>query len=88
MENTGQEPTVQSCTDTVLTETNQLKLYRVLGPEKAPYASPKMFEGGEVKWYSYLGESKGQEGRPSPLPSMDLREQRTDACALADIFDR
>jgi hypothetical protein len=21
-----------------------------------------MLEGGEVKWYSYLGESKGQEG--------------------------
>ena len=21
-----------------------------------------MIEGGEVKWYSYLGESKGQEG--------------------------
>ncbi|ETN42455.1 uncharacterized protein HMPREF1541_01611, partial [Cyphellophora europaea CBS 101466] len=40
----------------------QLKnLYHVLGPDKAPYACPKMVEGGEVKWYSYMGESKGDE---------------------------
>jgi hypothetical protein len=45
-----------------LTRMLQLKLYRVLGPEKAPYATPVMVEGGELKWFSYLGESKGQEG--------------------------
>lgn len=40
----------------------QVRLYKALGPEKAPYATPKMIEGGEVKWYSYEGESRGQEG--------------------------
>jgi hypothetical protein len=46
-----------------LTSINQLRLYHVLGPEKAHLATPIMVEGGEVKWYSYIGESKGQEGK-------------------------
>lgn len=38
------------------------KLYNVLGPERAPLATPVMVEGGEVKWFSYMEGSKGQEG--------------------------
>ena len=26
------------------------------------YATPKMSEGGEVKWFIYIGEAKGVEG--------------------------
>ncbi|KIW13666.1 hypothetical protein PV08_08857 [Exophiala spinifera] len=37
------------------------RLWDYLGPEKAPYASPTMIEGGEVKWYSFLPGDKGTE---------------------------
>ena len=47
----------------------QLRLYDHLGAEQAPFATPLMVEGGEVKWYSYLGESKGQEGKGTVLPA-------------------
>jgi hypothetical protein len=38
------------------------KLYNILGPERAAFATPVMVEGGEVKWYSYLDGSRGEEG--------------------------
>ncbi|KAK6380679.1 uncharacterized protein PV06_09841 [Exophiala oligosperma] len=37
------------------------RLWDYLGPEKAPYASPIMIEGGEVKWHSFLPGDKGDE---------------------------
>jgi len=36
------------------------KLYAHLGPEKAPFATPIMIEGGAVEWHSFLGEDKGR----------------------------
>jgi hypothetical protein len=36
-------------------------LWDFLGPEKAPYATPVMAEGGEVKWHSFLRDDKGEE---------------------------
>jgi len=36
------------------------KLYNHLGPDKAPFATPVMLEGGEVEWHSFLGEDKGR----------------------------
>lgn len=39
------------------------KLYSLLGPGRAPFATPVMVEGGEVKWFSYMDDSKGQEGK-------------------------
>jgi hypothetical protein len=41
------------------------KLYNILGPERAPFATPVMVEGGEVKWRSYMDGSRGQEGESS-----------------------
>ncbi|KIW54822.1 hypothetical protein PV05_07156 [Exophiala xenobiotica] len=37
------------------------RLWDNLGPDKAPYASPTMLEGGEVKWHSFLPGDKGKE---------------------------
>jgi hypothetical protein len=51
----------------ILMDGLQIKLYRVLGPEKAPFATPKMFEGGEVRWFSYIDGAKGEEGMSSSL---------------------
>ena len=51
-----------------------IKLYNILGPEQAPYALPKMVEGGEVNWYSYLGESRGVEGTSFHNLCHELRE--------------
>ena len=39
----------------------QERLWDNLGPDKAPYASPTMLEGGEVKWHSFLPGDKGKE---------------------------
>jgi len=60
---------------------SQLRLYDHLGAEQAPYATPLMIEGGEVKWYSYLGESKGEEGK-----RYRHMQDVTDAL-VADVFD-
>ncbi|KPI35250.1 uncharacterized protein AB675_3742 [Cyphellophora attinorum] len=38
------------------------RLYKSLGPDRAVYATPKMLDGGEVKWYSFEGMSRGEEG--------------------------
>ena len=46
----------------VLTGGIQVRLYKELGPAKAPYATPVMIEGGEIKWFDYCEENKGQEG--------------------------
>ncbi|KIW77107.1 hypothetical protein Z517_09553 [Fonsecaea pedrosoi CBS 271.37] len=41
---------------------SQLKrLWDYLGPDKAPFATPIMIEGGEVKWHSFLNRDKGDE---------------------------
>ncbi|OAG41943.1 hypothetical protein AYO21_03946 [Fonsecaea monophora] len=41
---------------------NQLcRLWDFLGPDRAPYATPIMVEGGEVKWHSFLNGSQGDE---------------------------
>ncbi|KIW92652.1 uncharacterized protein Z519_06499 [Cladophialophora bantiana CBS 173.52] len=37
------------------------RLWDYLGPERAPYATPIMAEGGEVKWHSFLNGSQGDE---------------------------
>lgn len=41
----------------------QENLYAHLGPEKAPYATPIMVEGGAVEWHSFLGQDKGRAGK-------------------------
>jgi len=38
------------------------KLYNHLGPDKAAFATPMMLEGGEIEWYSFLEDDKGQKG--------------------------
>ncbi|OAP64636.1 hypothetical protein AYL99_00608 [Fonsecaea erecta] len=37
------------------------RLWDSLGPERAPYATPLMVEGGEVKWHSFMNGSQGDE---------------------------
>ncbi|KIW29199.1 uncharacterized protein PV07_05027 [Cladophialophora immunda] len=37
------------------------RLWDYLGPERAPYATPIMIEGGEVRWHSFLSGSQGDE---------------------------
>ncbi|KIV87138.1 hypothetical protein PV11_02706 [Exophiala sideris] len=37
------------------------RLWDSLGPDKAPYASPLMVEGGQVNWHSFLPGDKGAE---------------------------
>ncbi|KIX99494.1 uncharacterized protein Z520_05070 [Fonsecaea multimorphosa CBS 102226] len=37
------------------------RLWDYLGPDRAPYATPIMVEGGEVKWHSFLNGSQGDE---------------------------
>ncbi|EXJ69928.1 uncharacterized protein A1O5_07001 [Cladophialophora psammophila CBS 110553] len=37
------------------------RLWDYLGPERAPYATPVMVEGGEVKWHSFLNGNQGDE---------------------------
>jgi len=37
------------------------RLWDYLGPEKAPFATPVMAKGGEVKWHSFLDSDKGEE---------------------------
>ncbi|KAG9770173.1 hypothetical protein KCU88_g6689, partial [Aureobasidium melanogenum] len=41
---------------------NQLsKLWNYLGPDRAPYATPILHPGGEVKWHSFLDGDLGSE---------------------------
>lgn len=40
----------------------QNRLYNLLGPDKAPFAYPKMLEGGKVEWHNYADECKGVVG--------------------------
>ncbi|KAK4950512.1 hypothetical protein LTR66_013961 [Elasticomyces elasticus] len=35
------------------------RLYNLLGPEKAPFATPVMHEGGRIEWHNYADECKG-----------------------------
>ncbi|EXJ60890.1 hypothetical protein A1O7_05043 [Cladophialophora yegresii CBS 114405] len=37
------------------------RLWDYLGPERAPFATPVMAEGGEVKWHSFMNGDKGDE---------------------------
>ncbi|KIX09063.1 uncharacterized protein Z518_00141 [Rhinocladiella mackenziei CBS 650.93] len=37
------------------------RLWDYLGPDRAPYATPVLLEGGEVRWHSYLNRDRGEE---------------------------
>ncbi|EXJ91740.1 hypothetical protein A1O3_00290 [Capronia epimyces CBS 606.96] len=37
------------------------RLWESLGPDRAPYATPILLEGGEVKWHSFINGDKGNE---------------------------
>jgi hypothetical protein len=41
------------------------KLYNHLGPDKAAFATPIMLEGGEIEWYSFVEDDRGQKGMPT-----------------------
>ncbi|EXJ93518.1 hypothetical protein A1O1_01910, partial [Capronia coronata CBS 617.96] len=37
------------------------RLWDFLGPDRAPYATPILLKGGEVKWHSFLDGDRGDE---------------------------